>query len=106
MAVVARVVTGALLALAALSGMGVGPNDPRALLTEFDRVITAMAFAAAGLAVFAIVWAGVVLMAEGTEERGSGRAKSAVFGAVVGLVLVLSAKAVALALLSQVHPIS
>ncbi len=106
MAVVARVVTGALLALAALSGMGVGPNDPRALLTEFDRVITAMAFAAAGLAVFAIVWAGVVLMAEGTEERGSGRAKNAVFGAVVGLVLVLSAKAVALALLSQVHPIS
>ena len=34
-------------------------------------------------------------MAEGAEERGGGRAKSAVIGALVGLVLVLSAKGVA-----------
>ena len=39
-------------------------------------------------------------MAEGGEERGGGRAKTAVVMAVVGLVLVLSAKGVA-ALLSS-----
>ena len=50
--------------------------------------------------VFAIVWAGFILMAEGGEERGGGRAKTAVVMAVVGLVLVLSAKGVA-ALLSH-----
>ena len=38
---------------------------------------------------------GFVLMAEGGEERGGGRAKTAVVMAVVGLVLVLSAKGVA-----------
>ena len=40
---------------------------------------------------------GFVLMAEGGEERGSGKARSAVAMAVVGLVLVLSAKGVAAA---------
>ena len=70
------------------------------MLRQFDRVLTAMAYAASGLCLFAIVWAGFVLMAEGGEERGGGRAKSAVVMAVVGLVLVLSAKGVA-ALLSQ-----
>ena len=94
------------VALVAAASLGAGPSDPRALLTAFDRVVTAMVFAAAGLAVFAIVWAGFVLMAEGTEERGGGRAKSAVFAALLGLVLVLSAKAVAQVLLSRVHPIS
>ncbi len=69
------------------------------MLDAFDRSLTAMAYAASGLCVFAIVWAGFVLMAEGGEERG-GRAKTAVVMAVVGLVLVLSAKGVA-ALLSS-----
>ena len=71
------------------------------MLRQFDRVLTAMAYAASGLCVFAIVWAGFILMAEGGEKRrGGGRAKAAVFMAVVGLVLVLSAKGVA-ALLSS-----
>ncbi len=48
------------------------------MLAAFDAVLTAMAYAAAGLAVFAVVWAGFVLMAEGAEERGGGRAKTAV----------------------------
>ena len=44
------------------------------MIAAFDRVLTAMAYAAGGLAVFSIVWAGFVLMAEGTEERdGAGR---------------------------------
>ena len=44
-------------------------------------------------------------MAEGGEERGGGRAKAAVVMAVVGLVLVLSAKGVAALLRSGVVPI-
>ena len=46
-----------------------------------------MAYAGSGLCLFAIVWAGFVLMAEEGEERGGGRAKAAVVMAVVGLVL-------------------
>ncbi len=89
-----------LLAGAALATTGATPAEEQAMLAAFDRVLTAMAYAGAGLAVFAIVWAGFVLMAEGGEERGGGRAKVAVVMAVVGLVLVLSAKGVA-ALLSS-----
>ena len=89
-----------LLAGAALATTGAAPAEEEAMLHAFDRVLTAMSYAAAGLAVFAIVWAGFVLMAEGGEERGGGRAKAAVVMAVVGLVLVLSAKGVA-ALLSH-----
>ena len=65
------------------------------MLATFDRALTAMSYAAAGLCVFAIVWAGFVLMAEGGDERGGGRAKTAVLLAVTGLTLVLSAKGVA-----------
>ena len=75
-----------------------------ALLHAFDRVLPAMAYAGAGLCFFAIVWAGFVLMAEGGEERGGGRAKAAVVMAVVGLVLVLSAKGVATLLSHGVIP--
>ena len=74
------------------------------MLEAFDAVLTAMAYAAAGLCVFAIVWAGFVLMAEGTDERGGGRARTAVVMAVVGLVLVLLAKAVAAMLRSGIVP--
>ena len=64
-----------------------------------------MAYVASGVCFFAIVWAGFVLMAEGTEERGGGKARSAVVMAVVGLVLVLSAKVVAALLRSGIVPI-
>ena len=75
------------------------------MLDAFDRALTAMAYAASGLCLFAIVWSGFVLMAEGGEERGGGRAKAAVVMAVVGLVLVLSDKGVAALLRSGVVPI-
>ena len=75
------------------------------MLDAFDRALTAMAYAASGLCLFAIVWSGFLLMAEGGEERGGGRAKAAVVMAVVGLVLVLSAKGVAALLRSGVVPI-
>ena len=102
--VVRRAIAIALLAGVALATVGAAPAEERAMLAAFDRVLTAMAYAAAGLAVFSIVWAGFVLMAEGAEERGGGRAKSAVVIAVVGLVLVLLAKAVAALLRSGIVP--
>ena len=92
-ALVRRAATLLTLTGAAFVFMGAAPEE-EAMLDAFDSVLTAMAYAAAGLAVFAIVWAGFVLMAEGSEERG-GKAKSAVVLAVVGLVLVLSAKGIA-----------
>ena len=92
-ALVRRAATILLLTGAALVTTGATPEEE--MLSAFDRVLTAMAYAAAGLCVFAIVWAGFVLMAEGADERGGGRAKAAVFLAVAGLVLVLLAKAVA-----------
>ena len=91
-----------LLSGAALATTGAAPPpEEQAMLDAFDQVLAAMAYAAAGLCLFAIVWAGFVLMAEGAEERGGGRAKSAVVMAVVGLALVLLAKAVAVLLRSR-----
>ena len=93
---VRRLLTATLLAGAALATTGAAPSpEEQTMLDAFDRVLTAMAYAASGLCLFAIVWAGFVLMAEGADDRGGGRAKAAVVMAVVGLVLVLLAKAVA-----------
>ena len=101
-AVVRRVLTSLPLAGAALASTGAAPTaEQQVMLAAFDRVLTAMAYAAAGLCLFAVVWAGFLFMAEGGEERG-GRAKSAVALAVAGLVLVLLAKAVAALLRSGV----
>ncbi len=94
-----------LLAGAALASTGAASAEEQEMLRQFDQVLTGMAYAASGLCLFAIVWAGFVLMAEGTEERGGGRAKAAVVMAVVGLVLVLSAKGVAALLSSGIVPI-
>ena len=82
----------------------VTPEELQWLLGVFNEALTAMAYAAAGLAVFAVVWAGVVLIAEGAEARGGGRARNAVAMAVAGLVLVLSAKGVALTLINGAIP--
>ena len=104
-AVVRRAATVLLLAGVALASVGAAPAEEREMLAAFNEVLTAMAYAAAGLCFFSIVWAGFVLMAEGGGERGGGRARNAVLSAVAGLVLVLSAKAVALALLNGIVPI-
>ena len=76
-----RGLTATLLAGVALATTGAAPAEEQEMLAAFDRVLTAMAYAASGLCLFAIVWAGFVLMAEGGEERGGGRAKS---GAAAG----------------------
>ena len=98
-----RTATVLLLAVVALLSMGAAPEEEQAMLEAFNGALTAMAYAAGGLAVFAIAWAGVVLMADGAEGR-SGQARTAVVMAVVGLVIVLSAKGLALALLNGVIP--
>lgn len=87
-----------------LVSMGASPAEQE-MLQAFDEALTGMAYVASGLSFFAIVWAGFLLMADGSDERGSATAKRAVIGAVVGLVLVLSAKGVALALRGGVVPI-
>ena len=101
---VRRITLGAIL-LAAVLSLSQAPPERQAMLDAFDKVLTAMVYTAAGLSVFAIVWAGFVLMAEGTSDRQAGRARAAVFTAIAGLVLVLSAKGVALALLNGIVPI-
>ena len=104
MALVRRSATLLLFVGAALVFTGAAPEE-EAMLHAFDEALTAMAYVASGLCFFAIVWAGFVLMAEGSDERGGGKARSAVVTAVIGLVLVLSAKGVALALLNGIVPI-
>ncbi len=96
-ALVRRRISSQLLAGLGAATTGAAPEEEQAMLMldAFDRVLTAMAYAGAGLCVFAIVWAGFVLMAEGAEERGGAGPRTAVVMAVVGLVLVLSAKGIA-----------
>ena len=105
LALVRRASAITLLAGVALATTGAAPAEEEAMLAAFDRVLTAMAYAGSGLCVFAIVWAGFVLMAEGGGERGGGSAKTAVVLAVVGLVLVLSAKGVAALLRTGIVPL-
>ena len=79
------------------------PEDKKQLMLDaIDEVLSGMAYAGAGLCLFAIVWAGFVLMAEGAEGFGRGKARNAVVMAVVGLVVVLLAKAIALLVTTQV----
>ena len=89
---------------AALASIAAAPEEKRAeMMAAFDQVLEGMAYAEVGLCLFAIVWAGFVLMAEGAEGQGPGRgkARNAVIMAVVGLVVLLLARAIALALNSQ-----
>ena len=83
------------------------PEDKRqAMLDAIDAVLTGMAYAGVGLCLFAIVWAGFVLMAEGAEGEGHrGKARNAVVMAVVGLVVVLLAKTIALVISGGLVPI-
>ena len=102
---VRRLIALGLIAAHGVSSMGAITPEQRSMLDAFDQVLTGMVYAAAGLAVFAIVWAGFVLMAEGAEDREAGRARAAVFLALGGLVLVLSAKIVSRVLISGIVPI-
>ena len=88
--------------LASLVSLAAAPGDERAeMMAAFDKVLEGMTYAGAGLCFFAIVWAGFLLMAEGAEGEGKGRARNAVVMAIVGLVVVLLAKGIALLLQSK-----
>ena len=76
----------------------------QAMLDAFDAALTAVAYASSGLALFALVWAGFLLMADGAEGRGT-RARSAVFLTVAGLGVALSAKGLAALISAGVIPI-
>ena len=104
-AVVGRLTNLFLISAAGLASVAAEtPEEKRqAMLDAIDRVLSGMAYAGVGLCLFAIVWAGFVLMAEGAEGEGRrGKARNAVVMAVVGLVVVLLAKGIALLLTTQV----
>ena len=99
---------GILLACGAVpaSVAAAAPVEKERLLEAIDAVLTGMAYAGVGLCLFAIVWAGFVLMAEGAEGDGRrGKARNAVVMAIVGLVVVMLAKAIALVISSGITPI-
>ena len=105
---VGRIVNILLASVAALLSVAAEtPEEKKELLLEaIDDVLSGMAYAGAGLCLFAIVWAGFVLMAEGAEGEGRrGRARNAVVMAVVGLVVVLLAKAISAVIRSGIVPI-
>ncbi len=78
--------------------------EEQAMLDAFDAALTAVAYAASGLALFGLVWAGFLLMADGAEPRSS-RARSAAFLSVAGLAVALSAKGLAALISAGVIPI-
>lgn len=99
---------GLLAALAAVTGlvnMGAAADIEKGnMLLAFVDVLDAMVYAAVGLCLFAVVWAGFLLMAEGADDRGSGRARASVALGVAGLVLTLSTKGIVLVLVKIVAP--
>ena len=97
-----RTIGGLVTAAAALALVAAAPEEKERMLATFDAALTGMSYAAAGLCFFAVVWAGFVLMAEGAEGFGRGKARNAVLMAVVGLVVVLSAKAITFLLVNGV----
>ena len=106
---VGRIVYILLASGAALASIAAAPPEDKReqMLAAFDAVLTGMAYAGVGLCLFAIVWAGFVLMAEGAEGQGPGRgkARNAVVMAVVGLVVVVLANAIARVLGGPLVPI-
>ena len=100
---VGRAATILLSSGAALASIAAAPDDAnREMLAAFDVVLTGMAYAGVDLCLFAIVWAGFLLMAEGAEGQGLSRTRNAVVMAVVGLVVVLLAKGIAQLFLSGI----
>ena len=105
MALVRRLFGPALAVAMALAAIGAdAPIEKGNMLLSFVRVLDAMVYAAVGLCLFAVVWAGVLLMGEGADDRGAGRARASVALGVMGLVLTLSARGIVLVLVKVVDP--
>ena len=90
-----------LLAGASLASLGAGTDIEKGnMLLKFVEVVDAMAYAAAGLCLICRRLGRVACSWPRGPKRGArGRARSAVALAITGLVLTLSAKGIALALL-------
>ncbi len=90
--------------VAAVASVAATPmqEEMDSLTAAFDAVLTGMAYLGAGLCFFAIVWAGFLLMAEGAEGENRGKARNAVFMAIVGLVVVLLAKGIAAGIVGRI----
>ena len=99
-----RVVAALAMVVAAAATVAADSEEEQAMLEAFDAALTAVAYASSGLALFGLVWAGFLLMADGAAERG-GRARSAAVLSVVGLALALSAKGLAVLISSGAIPI-
>ncbi len=85
--------------------MGQAAVEKLHMLQSFDLFLTDAAKLAGALAFFSLVWAGFLLMVDGADEGSRGRARRAVAVTLGGLVLVLSAKGISVALVSGVIPI-
>ena len=86
-----------LLAMAALTAFalvatGAGEEGTE-MLEEFNRLLNILIFTAAVLAAFSFVWAAFTSMWD-SDPSSRGSAKSAVIGALTGLLLVLLAKGI------------
>ena len=99
-----RIFTVIALPAVAFVTMAADSPEEQAMLNAFDAALTAVVYAASGLAVFGLVWAGFLLMADGAGERG-GRARSAVFLSFAGLAIALSAKGLAALMSNGAIPI-
>ena len=104
LALVKRAFQAAMIVAVSLIAAGAAPGEERQMLVAFERALTAMVYVAASVSVFAIVWAGFLLMADGADER-AGRARTAVAMAVLGLAVVLSARGIAALIRSGVIPV-
>lgn len=99
-----RIVRFAMTIFAALAAAGAAPSEEVQMMEAFERASTAIAYIAAAVSLFALVWAGFLLMAEGSDER-SGRSRNAVVMAVVGLAVALSSRGLAAIVRSGVIPV-
>ena len=81
----------ALMAAFALVTTGAG-REGAAMIEEFNRLLNILIFIAAVLAAFSIVWACFTSMWDSDDPYARGRGKSAVIGALTGLMLVIMAK--------------
>lgn len=85
--------SGLMLVVFPLLAMGAdGPGQE--MLDEFNRILNVLIYTAAALAAFSIAWAGFTAMWDSDNPSTSSRSKSAIVGAVSGLLLALLAKGV------------
>jgi hypothetical protein len=89
-----------LLAAVALASTGAtGPGQE--MLDEYNRLLNILIYVAAALAAFSLAWAGFRAMWDAETPSSVSRAKSAVVGALSGLLLTLLAKGIMVLLLDS-----